>query len=137
MLSFCCPALSLDETDLSAGSGWLYWPDSPFGEAVKSKAHTGDGRNGRRTPVAVRLRLTRQGRKHRPFYRLAAVDRRRPRDTKVIEHLGYYDPIAADADKQVVVDRQRVAYWLSVGAQPSDTVRGILRKLGMTTAGGA
>ncbi|RJP37973.1 MAG: 30S ribosomal protein S16 [Phycisphaerales bacterium] len=86
--------------------------------------------------MAVRLRLSRGGRTHRPFYRLNAVDGRRPRDTKVIEQLGTYDPICADPQKQVVLNRERIEYWLSVGAQPSDTVRSLLTRQGIAAAGG-
>ncbi|MCH7808475.1 MAG: 30S ribosomal protein S16 [Planctomycetes bacterium] len=79
----------------------------------------------------VRIRLKRVGRRHRPAYRLAAVDSRRPRDSRVIEELGSYDPINAVEEKQVVLKRERIEYWLSVGAQPSDTVRQILQKHGV------
>ncbi|MFQ5591110.1 MAG: 30S ribosomal protein S16 [Phycisphaerae bacterium] len=81
--------------------------------------------------MAVRLRLKRIGRRHHPVYRLAALDRRRARDSKVIEELGSYDPLNSDADRQVVLNRERIEYWLSVGAQPSDTVRRILEKQGI------
>lgn len=81
--------------------------------------------------MAVRLRLKRIGRRHRPSYRLAAVDQRRPRDGKVLEELGIYDPMAAKPERQVVLKRERIEYWLSVGAQPSDTVRQILEKEGV------
>ncbi len=81
--------------------------------------------------VAVRIRLKRIGRRHHPVYRLAAVDRRRARDSKVIEELGCYDPMNADEDRQVVLNRERIEYWLSVGAQPSDTVHRLLEKAGI------
>lgn len=81
--------------------------------------------------MAVRIRLKRLGRRHRPSYRLAAVDSRSPRDGRVIEELGYYDPMAADPGKQFRLDNERIQYWLSVGAQPSDTVRSLLRKGGL------
>ncbi len=84
--------------------------------------------------MAVRLRLSRGGRRHRPFYRLAAVDSRKPRETKVIEQLGYFDPITSEMDKRVVFNRERIEYWISVGAQPSDTVRALLRKQGIGPA---
>ncbi len=78
--------------------------------------------------MAVRLRLKRMGRRHRPFYRMAAVDPRKPRDGRVIEELGYYDPLNADESKQVCLKNDRIEYWLSVGAQPSDTVRGLIKR---------
>ena len=81
--------------------------------------------------MAVRIRLKRMGRRHRPSYRLAAVDSRRARDSRVIEELGLYDPINANEDRQVVLKRERIEYWLSVGAQPSDTVRRLLEKNGI------
>ena len=78
----------------------------------------------------VVLRLKRMGRKHRPFYRLNAMDKRSPRDGRVIEELGWYDPVAPE-DKQISLKAERIEYWLSVGAQPSDTVRSLLRKNGV------
>ena len=85
--------------------------------------------------MAVRLRLSRHGRRHRPFFRLAAVDQRRARDSRVIEHLGHYDPIEPNAEKAVVLKRERIEYWLGVGAQPSNTVRRMLEKAGVGKAG--
>ena len=81
--------------------------------------------------MAVRIRLNRFGRRHRPSYRLAAMDSRQARDSTVIEELGIYDPINKVEDRQVVLERERIQYWLSVGAQPSDTVRRLLEKAGM------
>ena len=75
----------------------------------------------------VRLRLQRLGRKNRPFYRLSAIDGRTRRDGRVIETLGWYDPLAA-ADKQLQLNDERTKHWLAMGAQPSDTVRNILAK---------
>ena len=81
--------------------------------------------------MAVRIRLKRIGRRHRPAYRLAAVDGRRARDSKVIEELGSYDPINPNEERQAVLRRERIEYWLRVGAQPSDTVRRLLQKHGI------
>ena len=81
--------------------------------------------------MAVRLRLKRFGRRHRSCYRINAVDSRRPRDGRVLEELGWYDPEAKTADKQVSLKRQRIEHWLSEGAQPSDTVRDLLVKHGI------
>jgi len=81
--------------------------------------------------VAVKLRLKRFGRRHRSFYRVNAVDSRRPRDGRVIEQLGWYDPEAKESDRQVSLKRERIEYWLSVGAQPSDTVRQLLKRQGI------
>ena len=85
--------------------------------------------------MAVRIRLKRIGRTHRPSYRLAAIDSRRARDSRVLEELGSYDPVEPDKERQVVLKRERIEYWLSVGAKPSDTVRRILQKQGIGAAG--
>ena len=81
--------------------------------------------------MAVKLRLKRFGRRHRSFYRLSAMDSRQPRDGRVIEELGWYDPEAKDPNKQAALKRERIEYWLSVGAQPSDTVRRLLKREGI------
>lgn len=78
----------------------------------------------------VVLRLKRMGRRHRPFYRLGAMDKRAPRDGRVIEELGWYDPLAPE-EKQLSFKADRIDYWLSVGAQPSETVMSLLRKAGI------
>ena len=59
------------------------------------------------------------------------MDIRSPRDGRVIEELGWYDPAAPNPDKQVSLDRERIEHWLRVGAQPSDTVRNLLRRNGI------
>lgn len=74
----------------------------------------------------VRIRMQRFGRTHRPFYRINAVDARVKRDGKVIEALGWYDPIARDPGKQVELKGERIKDWLSRGAQPSETVLDLL-----------
>ena len=76
----------------------------------------------------VVLRLKRLGRRHRPFYRLNAMDKRAPRDGRLIEELGWFDPIAPE-DKQLSFKADRIDYWLSVGAQPSRTVASLLRRV--------
>lgn len=81
--------------------------------------------------MAVRLRLKRLGRRHQPSYRLSAMDSRSPRDGRVIEELGFYNPRAKDPAQGLRINTKRVAYWLSVGAQPSDTVRALLKRSGM------
>jgi small subunit ribosomal protein S16 len=62
---------------------------------------------------------------------VAAVDSRSPRDGRVIEELGSYNPLASDPKQQVVLNKDRIEYWLSVGAQPSDTVRSLLKRQGV------
>ncbi len=78
----------------------------------------------------VRIRLKRLGRRHRPFFRICVMDARAPRDGKTIEELGIYDPMVPETDARVVLNRERVAYWLSVGAQPTEKVRVLLKKYG-------
>lgn len=77
----------------------------------------------------VKLRLRRMGAKKRPSYRIVATDSRSPRDGRIIESLGFYDPLTNPST--VKVNEERVRHWLSVGAQPSDTVRDLLRRQGL------
>ena len=79
--------------------------------------------------MAVRIRMKRLGRKHRPFYRICVMDARKPRDGKAIEEVGHYDPMVRDKSKRVVVNLDRVDHWISVGAQPSEKVAVLLRKV--------
>ncbi len=81
--------------------------------------------------MAVRLRLKRFGRRNRPFYRICAIDGRRRRDGRTLEDLGYYDPAAREAEKQYKLNTERIRYWLEQGAEPSETVRSLLRKSGI------
>jgi len=81
--------------------------------------------------VAVKLRLKRTGRRHLPCYRLNAIDSRAPRDGRVIEELGLYDPLQKEPEKQISFKRERIEYWLSVGAQPSETVANLLERAGI------
>jgi small subunit ribosomal protein S16 len=68
------------------------------------------------------------GRRHRPFFRICAMDSRSPRDGKAIEELGTYDPMVPDTDRRVTLNNERIQYWLSVGAQPSDKVAVLIKK---------
>ena len=77
----------------------------------------------------VRIRLRRVGRKKTPVYRIVVADVRSPRDGRFIETIGHYNPRQAEGGLQV--DSARADYWLGVGAQPSDTVRSLLRKAGV------
>jgi small subunit ribosomal protein S16 len=81
--------------------------------------------------MAVKLRLKRFGRRHRACYRLAAADARRPRDGRVLEELGIYDPENEQRDQQVRLNTERIRYWLSVGAVPTETVRHLLKRQGI------
>jgi small subunit ribosomal protein S16 len=81
--------------------------------------------------MAVKLRLKRLGRSNAAFYRLNAIDSRSPRDGRVIEELGYYDPRNKDATKQFSAKLDRCKYWLDNGAIPSETVSSLLKKNGL------
>lgn len=85
--------------------------------------------------MAVRLRLKRLGRKNRAFFRLAAFDSRTRRDGRAIEELGHYDPHMGDDVKKYSLNRERIEYWLSVGAKPSETVASILLQNGISIPG--
>jgi small subunit ribosomal protein S16 len=83
--------------------------------------------------MSVKLRLTRMGRRHRPFFRLNAVESKTPRDGRILEKLGHFDPIEKDTSKATVLDLERIKFWLAAGAVPSDTVSEMLKKVGITT----
>ncbi len=78
--------------------------------------------------MAVRIRMKQLGRKHRPYYRIVAIDGRQPRDGRIIEELGSYDPMVKNTDDRVKLRPDRIKYWLSVGAQPSEKISVLLRK---------
>ncbi len=79
--------------------------------------------------MAVRIRLARHGRKKAPFYRLVVADSRSPRDGQFIELIGTYNPMTDPA--AVTINEDRALYWLGVGAQPSETARGLMKKQGV------
>lgn len=74
----------------------------------------------------VKIRLRRMGAKKAPFYRVVVADSRDPRDGRFIEEIGTYDPLTNPAT--IKIDMERAKYWISNGAQPTDTVRGLLKK---------
>ncbi len=78
--------------------------------------------------MAVKIRLKRMGAKKAPFYRIIVSDSRTPRNGRFIEEIGYYNPLSEPAEFKV--DNERAQYWLTNGAQPSDTVRALLKKSG-------
>ena len=80
--------------------------------------------------MAVKIRMKKMGRTHRPFFRICAMDSRVPRDGRVIEELGTYDPMIKETDARVNLKADRVDYWLSVGAQPSEKVKVLIKKYG-------
>ncbi len=79
--------------------------------------------------MAVKIRLRRVGRKKSPMYRIIVADSKSPRDGKFLEIVGQYQP--RTGDQALNLDTERVNYWLNVGAQPTDTVRSLLRKAGV------
>jgi small subunit ribosomal protein S16 len=68
------------------------------------------------------------GRKHRPYFRIVAIDSRQPRDGRIIEELGSYDPMIKDTDERVKLKPSRIKYWISVGAKPSEKLTVLFRK---------
>ena len=77
----------------------------------------------------VKIRLKRMGMKKKPFYRVVVADERASRDGRFIDELGYYNPVSNPVELKI--DEERAKYWLGVGAQPTDTVRGLLKKGGI------
>jgi small subunit ribosomal protein S16 len=78
--------------------------------------------------MALKLRLTRMGSKKKPFYRIVAVDSASRRDGRALDYVGYYNPMTEPAD--IKVDQDKISLWLERGAQPTDTVRSLLKKVG-------
>ena len=76
--------------------------------------------------MAVKIRFKRMGSKKNPFYRVVVADSRSPRDGRFIEGLGYYNPLT----KETKIDNEKAADWIKKGAQPTDTVRALLKKNG-------
>ncbi|MBQ3200815.1 MAG: 30S ribosomal protein S16 [Clostridia bacterium] len=76
----------------------------------------------------LKIRLRRMGAKKAPFYRIVVADSRAPRDGAFVEEIGYYNPIATPAE--IKVDVEKAQQWIKNGAQPTDTVRGLLKKTG-------
>ena len=80
----------------------------------------------------VVIRLSRAGTKKRPFYHICVSDRRKARDGKFIEKIGFYNPIAKDGEEKIKLDHERYEYWKSVGAIPSDTVNMLFERSNMS-----
>lgn len=78
--------------------------------------------------MAMKIRLTRMGSKKRPFYRIVAMDSATRRDGRALDYVGHYNPMVEPAE--VVVDADKLKYWVERGAQPTDTVKALLRKAG-------
>ncbi len=83
----------------------------------------------------VRIRMKSMGRRHRPFYRICAMDARSPRDGRAIEELGHYDPMVRNPEARESLKVNRIRYWLSVGAQPTEKVQAILKRHGVQKPG--
>lgn len=81
--------------------------------------------------MAVRIRMKKLGRKHRPYFRICAIESRNPRDGKVLEELGSYDPMVKETDARALLKGERINYWISVGALPSENVRVLIKKYGV------
>jgi small subunit ribosomal protein S16 len=80
--------------------------------------------------VSVVIRMKKMGKAHRAFFRICATDKRAPRDGRVLEELGTYDPFVPETDARARLNSERVAYWLGVGAQPSEKVAILIKKYG-------
>jgi len=76
----------------------------------------------------IKVRLARRGAKKRPFYHIVVADSREARDGRFIEKIGYFNPIAKGQEKSIVLNDERLKYWLGVGAQPTDRVESIMRQ---------
>ncbi|MFH1022328.1 MAG: 30S ribosomal protein S16 [Planctomycetota bacterium] len=81
--------------------------------------------------MAVRIRLSRMGRKNHPFYRIGAFDALKRRDGDALENLGHYDPFEEDLEKRIVVKADRVKFWIARGAKPSVNVAALLKQKGV------
>ena len=79
--------------------------------------------------MAVKMRLTRLGKKKTPFYRVVIADARAPRDGRFVEEIGYYNPLTEPAE--IKIDADKAKQWLKNGAQPTDTVKALLKKSGI------
>jgi small subunit ribosomal protein S16 len=82
--------------------------------------------------MAVKIRLARHGAKKKPFYRIVVTDSESPRDGRYLENVGTYDPLFDPA--KVTLNSERIQYWMSQGAKPSDTVKNLLKKEGFFAA---
>ncbi len=81
--------------------------------------------------MAVVIRMKRTGRRNRPCYRISVADSRSPRDGRVLETLGLYDPVSPDQEKQVTLNVEKAQAWLRNGAKPSETVHSIFKRQGV------
>jgi small subunit ribosomal protein S16 len=110
--------------------GWMTAGFDRSSEYANTDHGPVNGRSLHQESHVIKLRLRRTGAKKRPSYRIVAAEHSSPRDGRFIEILGHYDPLTEPAT--VKVNAERVKYWLSVGAQPSETVAGLLKRAGVT-----
>ncbi|RMF07271.1 MAG: 30S ribosomal protein S16 [Candidatus Neomarinimicrobiota bacterium] len=82
--------------------------------------------------MAIKIRLKRIGRRNRPFYRVVVMDSRKRRDGAALEELGWFNPIALDKESNFRLKEDRILYWLGVGAQPTDPVRALMKRSGLS-----
>ena len=80
--------------------------------------------------MAVKIRMKKMGRKNRPYYRLCAIDIRRPQGCRVLEELGSYDPEIRETDARAILNGDRIAHWMERGAQPTPKVNTLIKKYG-------
>ena len=79
--------------------------------------------------MALKIRLRKQGRNNRPFYRLVLADARSPRDGKYVEVLGWYNPFESELDKGISFNKERISHWLSIGAEMSESAQNLIKKV--------
>jgi small subunit ribosomal protein S16 len=82
--------------------------------------------------MAVKIRLKRMGAKKKPFYRVVVADSRMPRDGRFIEEIGYYNPLSKPAE--IKINEEKASDWMQKGAIPTDTVKHLFKKAGLTTS---
>lgn len=87
--------------------------------------------------MGVRIRMKRLGRKHRPFFRICVMPQFKHREAPPIEEVGTYDPMVADKAARVKMNLERIDYWISVGAQPSEAVAALIKKVKTNSFGSA
>ena len=87
--------------------------------------------------MGVRIRMKRLGRKHRPFFRICVMPQFKHREAPPIEEVGTYDPMVADKAARVKMNLERIEYWISVGAQPSEAVAALIKKVKTNSFGSA
>jgi len=78
--------------------------------------------------MSIKIRLSRIGSKKRPFYRVVIMDSKSSRNSRIIEKIGYYNPISSKGRKKIIIFKKRVIYWLKLGADPTNIVTKILKK---------